>query len=70
MIEVKFTCLDKADEDNDVQKLIAKVERYKVNPQFWYIKIYRDNRVLLLSFHMITMSFDSLQTSFSVCGNP
>lgn len=29
MIEVKFTCLDKADEDNDVQKLIAKVERYK-----------------------------------------
>ena len=45
MIEVKFTCLDKADEDNDVQKLIAKVERYKVNPQSWYINIYRDNRV-------------------------
>ena len=30
MIEVKFTLLDKADADNDGQKLIAKEERYKV----------------------------------------
>ena len=30
MIEVKFTLLDKADEDKDVTKLIAKEERYKV----------------------------------------
>lgn len=29
MIEVKFTLLDKADADNDGQKLIAKEERYK-----------------------------------------
>lgn len=32
MIEVKFTLLDKADAQNDGQKLIAKEERYKV---FW-----------------------------------
>ena len=30
MIEVKFTLLDKADANNDGQKLIAKEERYKV----------------------------------------
>ena len=30
MIEIKFTLLDKADADNDGQKLIAKEERYKV----------------------------------------
>merc|ERR1719219_3080513 len=29
MIEIKFTLLDKADADNDGQKLIAKEERYK-----------------------------------------
>ena len=34
MIEVKFTLLDKADADNDGQKLIAKEERYKVKHSY------------------------------------
>ena len=36
MIEVKFTLLDKADADNDGQKLIAKEERYKVKHYVHY----------------------------------
>ena len=39
MIEVKFTLLDKADAQNDGQKLIAKEERYKVCDD---IMIHRD----------------------------
>ena len=35
MIEVKFTLLDKADAQNDGQKLIAKEERYKVFRRYY-----------------------------------